>query len=67
MIRREAMKKKLDQLMSGPEPQSRKAAKNQVANEYRLLDARDRPDPKKLDKELKALRAQKDRQNRARK
>ena len=67
LIRREAMKKKLDQLMSGPEPQSRKAAKNQVANEYRLLDARDRPDPKKLDKELKALRAQKDRQNRARK
>ncbi len=67
MIRREAMKHKLDQLMSGSDAPKRPAAKHQVANEFQLLDPKGRVDVSKLDKELRALQKQEYRQNQARK
>ena len=67
MIHREAMKRKLDQLTSGTYPLPRKSAKHQVANEFRLVDAKGRPDVEKLDRELKSLQKQKYRKKQARK
>lgn len=65
--RREAMEHKLKELTSGPDPLPKTLAERQVAQEFQLLDKRGRPDREQLHKELKALKAQRRRQEAVRK